>query len=82
MIDSESACAIAFQTENLTPPKVMPRDHRKLLKDGLNGDAALDTAGTAKEGVLQISLVYICQTAIRVYLQYIKSMCVTVHQPS
>ena len=31
----------------------MPRGHKKLLKDDLNGDAALDTAGTAKEGVLQ-----------------------------
>ena len=31
----------------------MPWGYRKLLKDDLNGDAALDTAGTAKEGVLQ-----------------------------
>lgn len=54
MIDPESACAIAFQkTENLTPLKVMAWGHRKLLKHDLNGDAALDTAGTAKEGVLQ-----------------------------
>ena len=54
MIDPESACAIAFQkAENLTPPKVMPWDYRKLLEDDLNGDAALDTAATAKEGVLQ-----------------------------
>ena len=55
MIDSESSSfwnAMA-QAENLTPPKVMPWGHRKLLKDELNGDAALDTAGTAKEGVLQ-----------------------------
>ena len=31
----------------------MPSGYRKLLKDDLNGDAALDTAGTAKEGLLQ-----------------------------
>ena len=31
----------------------MPWGYRKLLKDDLNGDAALDTEGTAKEGVLQ-----------------------------
>ena len=31
----------------------MPWGHRKLLKDDLNGDAALDTAGAEKEGVLQ-----------------------------
>ena len=31
----------------------MPPGYRKLSKDDLNGDAALDTAGTAKEGVLQ-----------------------------
>ena len=31
----------------------MPPGYRKLLKDDLNGGAALDTAGTAKEGVLQ-----------------------------
>ena len=31
----------------------MPWGYRKLLKDDLNGDAAPDTAGTAKEGVLQ-----------------------------
>ena len=30
----------------------MPWGHRKLLKDDLNGDAAFDTAGMAKEGVL------------------------------
>ena len=29
----------------------MPWGYKKLLKDDLNGDAALDTAGTAKEGV-------------------------------
>ena len=31
----------------------MQLGYRKLSKDDLNGDAALDTAGTAKEGVLQ-----------------------------
>ena len=31
----------------------MPRGHKKLPKDDLNGDAALDTAGKVKEGVLQ-----------------------------
>ena len=31
----------------------MPPGYKKLSKDDLNGDAALDTAGTAKEGVLQ-----------------------------
>ena len=31
----------------------MPWGHRKLLKDDLNGDAALDTAGTAKEGAAE-----------------------------
>ena len=31
----------------------MPSGHRKLLKDDLNGDAAFDTASTAKEGMLQ-----------------------------
>ena len=31
----------------------LPWGHKKLLKDDLNGAAALDTAGTAKEGVLQ-----------------------------
>ena len=31
----------------------MPPGYRKLLEDDLNLDAALDTAGTAKEGVLQ-----------------------------
>ena len=35
------------------PPKFMPPDWRELLKDDLNGDTALDTISTAKEGVLQ-----------------------------
>ena len=48
---SLSHCIPEF--EDPTPPKIMPTAYRELLKDDLNGDAALDTAGTAKEEVLQ-----------------------------
>ena len=35
------------------PPIIMPWGYRKLLKDDLIGNTALDTAGTVKEGVLR-----------------------------
>ena len=47
---SQSHCIPEFKDP--TPPKIMPTGYRELLKDDLNGNAALDTAGTAKEGVL------------------------------
>ena len=35
------------------PPGYNDSDYKKLLQDDLNGNSALDTASTAKEGVLQ-----------------------------
>ena len=43
------------ESEDYTPSGIMPQSYRKLMRDDVNGDTALDTApaGTAKEGLLQ-----------------------------